>query len=157
MPGSATIGPNLVDSLLGVVDELRDGLNTDMGVRQWRVFVSIKTYTSGKRGVGAFTRSETEITPRPRVRDSIRRELLPAGIAEAGIIKLTEISLTYLESELIPTLTAGQQLFYVLRDAQGQAIRDRYFTVAGPPSPDRESTIGWMLDLKIAPTEGVPC
>ena len=166
MAGSATIGTNLVDSLLSVVDDLRGSLHPDMGVRQWRVFRRTRTWSGARRGAGTFTDVDFEILPQPLVRvdansaqtDKLRYELQQAGLNEEGGVALSEISLTYTEDELTGRPIADNaEVFYVLRDAHGQEIRDRYYTLAEPPMPDRVKTIGWLMKLTIADTLDEDC
>jgi hypothetical protein len=149
MPGSASIGTNLVDSLLEVVDDLRDGLHTDMGVRQWRVYTRRRTWSGPRRGEGAKTDVDIQIEPQPFVSYDLRYELDAAGIDERGEVTLTEVSLTYTEAELTGRpLLDNEEWYFILRDAHGQEMADRWFVVAAPPSPDRVSTIGWVVRLR---------
>lgn len=148
MPGSATIGTNLVDSLLGVVDDLRSSLHGDMGVRQWRVYTVRRVWTGDEPGDGTYTDTETEITPQPLVSYDLRNALTMAGLVEAGEIWLSEVSLTYTEAELTGRpLGASEQWFYKLTDAHGQGMEPRYYGLKDPPSPDRINTIGWKVKL----------
>ncbi len=148
MAGSATLGDNLVDSLVDVVDDLRGDLHPAMGVRQWRVYTVRRTYAGEEAGDGPFTDVETEILPQPLVSYDLVNELTPAGIEDAGTITLSEVSLTYTEAELDGSvLLPTQQWYYVLRDAHGQEMRDRYFGLKDPPRPDRINTIGWIVKL----------
>jgi len=154
MPGSAEIGTNLVDSLLEVVDDLRDGLHTSMGVRHWRVYVQRRAWDGGEIGEGVRTITEVEITPQPLVSTDLRHQLTPAGLMEAGSIALSEVSLTYTEAELTgDPVGEAEEWVYVLRDAHGQEMADRYFTIAAPPMPDRIDTIGWVIRLRPAQLE----
>lgn len=153
MPGTATIGSNLVDSLLEMVDDLRGSLHADMGVRHWRVFRVVRSWDGGRRGEGARTVAELEITPQPLVTYDLRNEVTAQGVDEGGYVHLTEVSLTYTEAELYPRVAPHQELLYCLREAHGQATADRLFTVASPPAPDRVDTIGWVLKLARADVE----
>jgi hypothetical protein len=154
MPGSATIGTNLVDSLLGVVDDLRSSLHADMGVRQWRVY-TVRRVWATEVGDGSFMDTLVEITPSPLVSYDLVNELTPAGLDERGNVRLSEVSLTYTEDELLGRpLGALEQWYYLLRDAHGQGLADRYFGVSGPPKPDRISTIGWVVQLVRQNVEG---
>lgn len=155
MPGNATIGTNLVDSLLGMVDDLRGSLNPDMGVRQWRVYVVSRLWTGGRIGDGTFVDTETELLPQPLISSyELFYGLSPAGLTESGKVVASEVSLTYTEAELKPSPVAGEEIMYLLRDAHGQGIAPRYFVLSGPPKPDRTNTIGWILDLKEVQVDG---
>lgn len=157
MPGNATIGTNLVDSLLGMVDDLRGSLNPDMGVRQWRVFVVRRAWSNGRVGEEPYTDTLTELSPQPLVQSyDLYNKPSPAGIDESGTVLVSEVSLTYTESELRPTAGAGEEIMYLLRDAHGQGIADRYYVLAAPPKPDRTDSIGWILKLQLVTVDGCP-
>lgn len=150
MPGSATIGTSLVDDLLSVVDDLRTELPTDMGIRQWRVFVVRRTWSGDERGQGTYTESELELVPRPVVRfGGLSHKSNPEGRDEDGDVVLTEVSLTYTETELggDGTFADNVELFYRLDDAMGQGTPSRIFVPRKPPFPDRERDIGWRIVL----------
>lgn len=151
MPGSAVLGSNLVDDLVPTVDELRSSLHDEFGVRQFHVYTVLREWSGGATGDGDPTDTETELTPKPKVEPyKTQYELETCGIDEAGVVMLREISLTYTEAEIIgPTLTAGQEWFIKITDAQGQAIADRYWVIAKPPFPDREKDIGWKVELRL--------
>lgn len=147
MPGSAIIGTNLVDSLLEVVDDLREDLHASMGVRQWRVY-TVRRRWAVEIGDGPYTDTVIEITPAPLVSYDLKNEVTPAGLDDGGEVTLSEISLTYTEAELTGRpLGDNEQWYYRLDDAHGQAMPARYFGMVGPPKPDRISTIGWVLTL----------
>lgn len=150
MAGNATLGGSLVDSLVEVVDGLRDALHPAFGVRQYRAFVVTRTWDGGRIGDGLATDEEIEIEPRPRCRepgDGYRLD--HAGRAEAFDLVLEEVSLTYTEAELGGgTIAAGVEVFWRIEDAEGQEIAPRFFVLAAPPTPDRESSIGWSCKLR---------
>jgi hypothetical protein len=155
VPGSATIGSNLVDSLLSTVDDLRGSLNTDMGTRQWRVYVQRRTYASGVVGSGAWTATEIELTPAPLVAPDDRTfNDSPGGRDEGGFVTLSEVSLTYTEDELNPPYILGSEIFYRLAEAHGQSQADRLFQLADPPKADRVETIGWIIRLREVNVDG---
>jgi len=157
MPGSAVLGTNLVDELIpDLVDGLRDDLHPELGVRQFRVFAVTRTYTA-EFGGDAFTDSEIEITPQPLVMNyvgSIRHQLVPCGLDEAGLVVLKEISLTYTEAEISgPPANPDLQDFLIrIQDAHGQLTKSRHFQIAGPPYPDRVTDMGWAMNLIPAST-----
>lgn len=158
MPGSATLGNNLVDELIpDVVDELRDDLHTDLGVRQFRVFTVRRAYPSLEIGAGPFNDTEIELTPQPLVEPyRTKQELEPCGIDEAGYVVLREISLTYTEAELTggynehATLQSGEDWLIKLTDAHGQEISNQYWLIDVRPYPDRIQDIGWTMKLRRA-------
>jgi hypothetical protein len=159
MAGSAILGNNLVDSLVpDVIDGIRDDLHPQLGVRQFRVFAVTRTYADFF-GSENFTDAELEFTPQPLVANyttftTIRYELEPCGLDEAGMVILKEISLTYTEAEIAgpPSDPTMEDFLIRIQDAHGQAIPDRYFQPAGPPYPDRIQGMGWAMKLIPAST-----
>lgn len=155
MPGSATLGSNLVDSLLGTVDDLRGSLNTDMGTRQWRVYVVRRQWTGPNRGEGTYSDVLTELTPQPLVDpNELFFSAQSAGLEIDGNVTISEVSLTYKEAELNPYPAANEEILYLLADAHGQEMANLYFTLAEPPKPDRVRTIGWIIKLKSVVVDG---
>ncbi len=162
MPGSATLDSDiLVDDLVDLVDELRQDLNTDMGVRAFDVFAVTRTWASGTIGEGASIEVEVELTPQPLVKPysspaGLGYDLTPCGIDEAGFVMVKEISLSYTQAEITgktvvgeieQSLPAGIEFVIRIREAHGQEQSYRDFKIDGPPYPDRERDIGWRLRL----------
>ena len=163
MSGTAILGDNLIDDLMPDVDDLRGDLNADFGTRPFDCQTVLRTWLgdSGMEGDGDFRDVITTITPAPRVEqwDGYKWVLLAAGVHEDGIIRVSEVSLTYTWAELTGgTLEKNQQFFYRLVDAHGQGQEDRILRQSKPPFVDREKTIGWILwlmDMNISRTAGV--
>jgi len=153
MPGSATIDPNiLVDSLLGVVDDLRSELNTAFGVRAFDVSTVVRVWSGGSVGVGTFTDTEVAITPQPSVKSfsSFSRDQEPCGYDMAGAVKLTEVSLTYTQAELLACEPPqGSEHLIKITEAGGRAQQPKYFVHAKSPYPDPVKTIGWHVWLTL--------
>ncbi len=156
MPGSASLAANLVNELVPVADELRE-LRTDFGVNAWNVSRVVRTWGGSRPGENDdddYTDVATEIEPTPLVgwadeHGRVRFDLPPTGLNESGEIVLAEVSLTYTEAELSgQSASANVEILYLLEDAQGNGMADRYFVVSTPPAPDREKTIGWRIGLK---------
>lgn len=161
MPGSATLNPEvLLDDLVELVDELRDDLHTDFGVRAFRVFTVREVFESGRIGEGQGILTETEITPQPKVKPyaptGLNDSLEPCGLDEAGFVDLEQISLSYTQAELTgrPVVNGVEQdigcdtrFFIRIREAHGQEQSFRDFRQSGPPFPDRIKTIGWKMRL----------
>jgi len=156
--GSATLGTNLVDRLVPMVDRLRSSLYPAMGVRQYAVYLVRRRWSGARRGEGTITvLSRVELTPAPRVDfGGLRTQLEPHGFLEDGSVRLTEVSLTYTEAELTGRpLAANEEFFYKLVDAHGQASKTRYFTPTDAPlEVDREKDIGWKVSLKDCDPQG---
>lgn len=156
MPGTAVLGANLVDSLVpSVIDALRDGLHPAMGVRPFRVYTVLRTWSGEAIGDGVSSDVEAEITPQPRVlawdkNGSLEFNLERCGLDDSGSITLTEVSLTYTYAELTGgSLAANQQFMIRVGEAHGQLNPSRYFVHTKPPYPDREQDMGWKLWLRV--------
>jgi hypothetical protein len=158
MGGSAVLnGDVLVDSLVADVDDLRDDLHRQFGVRPYRVFVVKRAYQGEMIGDGAFSDVAVEITPQPRVWqwDGYRWALAAHGLDEKGEIKITEVSLTYTHDELTGgALAPNEQWLIRVGEAHGQGNPDRYFVLSRPPFVDREKDMGWVLYAKGAAVPG---
>lgn len=152
MAGSATLDADvLVDSLVPTVDQLRDELHAAFGVRHFRVHVVQRTWSGLLPGLGTFTDTEVELTPRPLVEPftAFTYKLEPCGLLEAGYIKISEISLTYTEDELGAPDAPQENVQYLwkLSEGHGQSTATRYFALKDPPYPDRIKNIGWQVRL----------
>ena len=158
MPGNATLDPNvLVDDLVtDVIDGLRDELHPAFGVRAFRVFTVARVWSGGFVGEGSFTDTEVELTPQPLVHPftSLRRDQEPCGYDQAGMVKLTEVSLTYTQDDLLACESpeATQHLIKIV-EAHGQAQAPKYFVHAKSPYPDRVKDMGWVLHLELVEDE----
>lgn len=154
MPGTAALDSDvLVDDLLGVIDDVRGDLHPALGVRQYRVYTVLRTWSGEERGAGTFAEVESELLPQPLVEafvDSLGGRLLPSGLDEAGIVRLRELSLTYTRAEINgPAIAPNQEWVVRLRDAYGQGEPTRDFVVKGL-YPDRIKDIGWTVSLSRA-------
>lgn len=149
--GDAVLSPTtLVDSLVvDVIDGLRESLHPDFGVRAYRVYRVIRTWTGQRPGEGIMTQEALELRPQPRIQvwNGLRMELAACGVEEMGEIVMTEVSLTYTERQLTGggLLGKNQELFLGVAEAHGQAQRRRLFSYTRPPFVDREKNMGWQL------------
>lgn len=156
MPGSAILDPTvLVDDLVpDVIDGLREDLHPQFGIRAYRLFTVLRSYSGRHIGEGSFTDVETEIRPQPLVEvwNGLRFELRDCGVDELGEIRLREVSLTCNEADLIgpKPLSRGQQWLLRLAEAHGQANRNKFFVHTRPPYVDREKDMAWVLWLRSA-------
>ena len=152
MPGTAILDPNvLVDSLVvDVIDGLRGELHPPFGVRAYRVFTVLRTWSGLSVGEGSSNDVEAEILPQPKVEPFTELEFRqqPCGLDEAGFVTLSEVSLTYKHSELLFTPAMNQQWMMKIAEAHGQAQPARYFVHTRPPFVDREKTMGWLCWLR---------
>lgn len=154
MAGSATLDPDvLIDDLVpDVIDGLRAELHPLFGVRAFRVFTVVRQWSGGSIGDGTFTDTEVELEPQPLVHPfmNLRRDQEPCGFDVAGRVKLTEVSLTYTQAELL-ACEAPVDSQYMLRiaEAHGQAQANKFFVHTKPPYPDRIEDMGWVLHLEL--------
>lgn len=151
--GDATLDPSvLVDSLVpDVIDGLREDLHPAFGVRAYRCYRVIRTWTGKDIGEGVYTDDASELRPQPRVAqwDGLKYVQATCGVRELGDVKLSEVSLTYSAEQLEPrTLGRNQESFYALGEANGQASPLRLWAHTTPPFIDREKTMGWVMHLR---------
>jgi hypothetical protein len=149
MPGTATMGANLVDEMVTVADEAR-ALRGELGADPYRIYVVVRTWSGTEPGDGTPVDVEArELTPTPLVAElDLQRRWAPHGNDEAGMVRLHEVSLTYTQPELVPSINANQELLYKLVPQHGQGSPTRWFTLAAPPVEDRAKTIGWIMKLR---------
>lgn len=141
----------LVDSLIAdVVDGLREDLHPQFGVRAYRVYRVIRTWSGATSGQGTYVDDAAELRPQPLVWlwSGLRYEQAKCGVMEIGEVKLTEVSLTYTEPQLTgQPLGRNQDLYIAIGEAHGQRSATRLFTHKMPPFVDRTKDIGWVLQL----------
>jgi hypothetical protein len=143
----------LVDSLVPeVIDGLREDLHPDFGVRAYRVYRVIRTWSGKRAGDGVSSDLVGELRPQPLVKvwTGLRLELASCGVDQLGEIALTEVSLTYTETQLTGGggLTMQQELFYGITDAHGQGTIRKLFAITRPPYIDRIKDMGWVVWLR---------
>lgn len=145
---------SLVEELGEVADDLRQ-LNTEFGLRPYRLFSIVIQHTGGAKGRGdSVLLSETEFLPTPYITevDQLRGQLTPGGTDEQGRIRVTEISPRYTEDDIrtlfhIQPLPDGQEGFLEMRmdRRDGNAPRRR-FTVQNAPMR-RADKFDWTVRL----------
>jgi len=158
MAGSATLNPNtLIDDLItDVIDGLREDLHPAFGVRPFRVYTVRRTWSGGIIGSGDPIDIETEITPQPNVEPfyDMYRTQEECGYDVAGYVKMTEVSLTYTQSDLLAMeAPEGTQHLIKIMEAHGQGQAPKYCVHAKPPYPDRVKDMGWMMFLTVEQDE----
>jgi hypothetical protein len=145
---------SLIAGFGGVVDGLRQ-LQTNVGMRPYRVFAVVVRWSGGEVGRGdPVVETEVELLPTPMVRlRGIRFENRPGGKTDRGYLEVSEISPRYTEAELLSSfhvkpLTEAHEAFYeVVRDNRdGAPSVRRRFVLRGMPDHDAENFM-WVLKL----------
>jgi hypothetical protein len=146
--------PKLIDRLVSKIDRIRQRVNVDkVGVRRYRLFRVIRTWDGGEVGDGLFYLNTEEITPAPEVTlGKSRDRLVGAGRVDAGTMTATEVSLTYSESYLFPTLSSGQECYYRLTEMNPpQGYATTYWHLDTKPEADRAEKVSgnvqWILNF----------
>lgn len=162
---NATLGPNVLDDLVSVVDSVRADVHASLGTRQHVVTLCKRLWDGGRPGAGNLTFTQQQvISPPPLLAKwGVTGRLSPCGLEENGEVVLVEVSLTYTEAELyLPTLQAGEEFYYRIEDAHGQGVRKRSFVPCQPPYVVRsgeegmpDHPLGWVVTLKPYDLSGV--
>jgi hypothetical protein len=142
----------LIQDLLQTVDDAR-GIATDLGVRLYRVFMRVRTWSGTTQGEGTFTDVDTELLPRPRLRAQLPSgEIMPidqvytsAGMHFEGTLDVDKISALTPLAVLSPNLTESQRQYVVLQGADGGEVEPLLYVVDGAPI---RRTLGWVMRLK---------
>lgn len=149
----------VVSKLIPTVDTLRD-LNSQFGLRPYRVRIVRTRWSDGVRGRGAeYITGEMEILPVPKVEDlsAIAEVLQPIGLDEVGGIRVSEISGRYTEDHLRGrdfdgvAVADDEQVFWeveFLRSDSRPGERRR-FNLRGLPYYDA-SKLQWIVMLERA-------
>jgi hypothetical protein len=149
----------LVDSLVAdVIDGLREELHPQFGVRAYRLYRVIRTWSGAIAGEGTFADLAHELRPQPLVSvwDGMRYVQAACGLEQLGDVKLTEVSLTYTFDQLTGRpLAANKEVFIALGEAHGQGQPTTLYTHARPPFVDRMKNMGWDVLLRRVQS-GVP-
>jgi hypothetical protein len=145
-----------------------NGINTELGLRPYRVFSVRLHWSGGEPGRGTVTRTlQREYLPRPKVSFRTRREATPMGWIERGVVVLTEVN-ALLPPELVEDLFAADQplqlpgeesFFEITLDgryaaaAAGGAPERRRFVLVEPP--ERRDT-DWRVTLRQQAAQRAP-
>lgn len=153
LAGEATLDASvLVDSLVpDVIDGLREDLHPAFGVRAYRVYRVIRTWSGKTVGEGQHSDSAAELRPQPRLEvwNGLRYVQASCGIRELGDVRLSEVSLTYTAEQLEPrSLAKNVECFFAIGEAHGQLTPLRVWAHTAPPFIDREETFGWVMFLR---------
>lgn len=144
---------SLVEGFGGLVDELRQ-LNTDFGLRPYRMFSVVVKWSGGVRGQGdPQVVSEKEFLPTPNIGlEGVRVVMTGVGKNERGEITVTEISPRYTEDDIYalfhlqPVPGEADAFIEIRMDGRdGSAIRRR-FTALVPTM--RAGKFDWLVKLR---------
>ena len=142
----------LAGSLIQTVDDLRQ-LNSDFGIRPYRVFATRVKWTGGEIGRGQPEVTETvEITPAPLVKDltNVKGVVRSGGFVERGDARLTQWSARYTEAQitqLLPPKTRDTEAFIeVMNYHDGTEPKRRRFIVQGVPEYEPQN-FQWKMTL----------
>lgn len=143
----------LIDSLVPMVDSLRH-LHDSFGTRPYKVTLVRTQWSGGRRGLGTEALvSEVDLDPTPKVTGigGTSFDLSAVGLSEDGGVTVSQISLSYTESELFPDLGPDEQFWYEVSLKSDASHRMRFFPAAKPEQ--RPTEVGWVIHLK---TQDVP-
>jgi hypothetical protein len=146
-------GRSLVECFGGMVDDLRQ-LNTDFGLRPYRMFSIVVRWTGGEVGVGEpKVVSEVEFLPTPNIgMEGVRQKMGETGKGERGEIRVTEISPRYTEDDInalfhLQPIPDGGDAFIEIRmdERDGSTIRRRFTPLVPTRRPGK---FDWAVTLK---------
>lgn len=152
-------------ALWGAVDAARDVVSR-LGLRAYTVHLVRTKWSGGARGLGLEgVVWERPILPTPAVQDvgALRQEVVMIGTAEAGSVRVSEVSPRYTEADLSGLEPDGspvpedESVYWEVRMALGDPLREvrRRFVLAGVPSYD-PTNFEWVLQLTRARDDRTP-
>lgn len=147
---------SLGQKLIPVVDKARD-INTQLGLRPYRVKIIRTRWSGGKRSRGVEqVISELDILPTPLVVDmrGLSEVITPIGVNEQGVVQLQEISGRYSEEQLLGVgsngdpLPSDQNVYYEIEFMRrdGAPSEKRRFIRDGLPSYNA-GRVQWEVTL----------
>jgi len=155
---------SLVEQLGSVADDLRQ-LNTDFGLRSYRVFSVTYEWSGGEPGLGeARIASQQELLPTPKLGlEPLSKEARAAGLVERGIVTLTEVSPRYTEEQIGQLFADGaalprpfQSFVEIQMDRRdGSDQPRRRFAVVGVPARDPDA-FQWTVRLSRQDAQRLP-
>ncbi len=142
-----------LDCIIPCLDKIRQNAADSSGYRQYDVFLRTETWSGREKGEGNMTVTETQVLPPPLVvfNNAPNVYVEAGGREETQVCTMTEVSLRYTESQLLPTgLPKNVDFMYRLADhySSQQGIADNFFVPINAPTADRVKTIGWNIILK---------
>jgi hypothetical protein len=138
--------PTVLQNILPAIDSARAQLTT-IGLRLYRVFVRVRTWSGAGLGQGNFTDVDTELLPRPRVKEQMRDGgdrpldlvISQAGEHLEGGLTIDRISASIALATLDPPVNANQKLYYFLQPATAASSPGRSTSSMARPSGRRRN------------------
>jgi len=144
-----------LQGILPSIDAARQTVQ-NLGFRLTRVILRVRTWTGATIGVGTFTDVDTEIIPRPRVRQQIagkdaymplNQNYTNAGLIYEGQLKVDRITTTITVAQLESAPSENQRGYVILQGADGGEVASTMFIIDG--APVRETTQWSIMLLKV--------
>lgn len=144
---------SLVEQLGSVADDLRQ-LNTDFGLRPYRMFSVLYRWTGGEIGRGEPEVASTEeFLPTPNVvMGGVRKEPREGGTVERGDVRVTQLSPRYTEDQIRtlfhcrPLAVGFEGFLEIAVDERDGSTPRRRYVVVGVPSRDA-GAFQWTASL----------
>lgn len=149
MPDAVLDPEVLADALVGVVDDIRREIHGALGTRPYITTVVTRRWSGQRVGDGTPTDSFMVLDPPPCVDRSGGDRLGPAGRESIDTVTLTGVSLRYTEAELMPAVSPGMEVVFMLESASGGRLKQEFFTIDSDPIPRRGDRAGDGSDWKI--------
>jgi len=139
--------------LASLVDDARQ-LESDLGLRPYRIFSVYEWWPSGQRGRGDSCCKETEWLPTPMLDfRSLRKRYGAAGSVDSGDVVLRKVSATMTEAQITNLCSCNQTqdptASVIIEARQDNSCVRRTFLVNGPPYLDA-GRFEWIIPLKRA-------
>jgi hypothetical protein len=140
-----------IQDLQQTIDDAR-GIATDIGARIYTVTRRLRTWSGGELDAGTPTDVDIVLAPRPKVRAqsrgieaALQEALTSGGQRVQGDLVVEQVSMAYALADLEPTLSAGQELLYIVAGVDGGQIAATTYVLSKPPF--RKLT-QWVLYLR---------
>lgn len=121
---------SLVSDILGDIDAIRGDIPSDIGVRPFRVYVLVRTWTGTRSGVGSSSDVTTEITCAgrpPKVRQLSDVDVIQSGgLYNAGDVQVGPFT---------PNYTGGGVSISTFQPSVASSPTEVLFKITGPGYP----------------------
>jgi hypothetical protein len=137
----------LLEDLIPTIDDARQ-VATDLGVRLYRAFVRVSTWSGASPYDGARSDSDTELLPRPKLGADgpvFDQKTTESGLLVGGTLRLSRISAQIPLSVLQPVLAVNQRVYIVILAADGAELAETLWVLEGGPF---RKTTEWVLRIR---------